>query len=68
MNKFYELDKFIIDWWIRNNGKSLKDQWVSLIDISNHLSEQSIVSGEFAENFEEIMKRKMSFGEEHQKD
>ena len=61
MNKFYELDKLIIDWWIKNSG-------ISLIDISKHISEQSIVKGEFAENFEAIMKRKMSFGEEHQKD
>ena len=61
MNKFYELDVFIIDWWIKNNG-------ISLMDISNHLSEQSIVKGEFAENFESIIRRKMSFGEEYQKD
>ena len=61
MNKFYLLDELIIDWWIKNNGKSL-------IDITKHLSEQSIVGGEFGENFEAIMKRKMSFGEEHQKD
>ena len=61
MNKFHELDVFIIDWWIKNSG-------ISLIDISKHISERSIVKGEFVENFEEIMKRKMSFGEEHQKD
>ena len=61
MNKFYELDVFIINWWIKNSG-------ISLIDISRHLSERSVIKGEFAENFEAIMKRKMSFGEEHQKD
>ncbi|MCK4526136.1 hypothetical protein KAW18_02095 [candidate division WOR-3 bacterium] len=68
MNMFYFLDELIIDWWIKNNGKSLRDEGVSLIDISNHLTEKSIVEGEFAKNFEEIMHRKMSFGEEYQKD
>ena len=68
MNKFYGLDEFIIDWWIKNNERILRDEGVSLIDISKHLSEQSIIEGEFAENFEEIMHRKMSFGEEYQKD
>ena len=61
MNKFYGLDKLIIDWWLKNEG-------ISLGEVSKHLSEQSIVNGEFVENFEEIMHRKMSFGEEYQKD
>lgn len=60
MNKFYVLDELIIEWLLKNNG-------ISLGEVSKHLSKQSIVEGEFAENFEEIMDRKMSFGEEHQK-
>lgn len=61
MNKFYGLDKLIIDWWLKNEG-------ISLGEISKHLNEYSIVNGEFAKNFEEIMHREMSFGEEYQKD
>ena len=61
MNKFYELDVFVVNWWLKSDG-------ISLADISNHLIEESLVKGEFAENFEMIMKRKMSFGEEYQKD
>ena len=56
---FYELDKFVIDFWLKHNN-------VSLADISDHLSEESLVSGDFSKNFEKIMKRKMSFGEEFQ--
>ena len=61
MNKFYSLDEFVVDWWLKNNE-------ISLIDICNHLSGESLLKGTFAENFEVIMKRKMSFGEEYQKD
>ena len=55
---FYGLDKFVIDFWLKHN--------VSLADISDHLSEESLVSGDFSKNFEKIMKREMSFGEEFQ--
>ena len=58
---FYELDKFVIEFWIKHNG-------VSLADISDHLSEESLVSGSFSKNFEKIMKRKMSFEDEFQID
>ena len=58
MNKFYILDEFIVDYWLKNNE-------ISLGDIGDHLSTKSLIGGEFAENFEEIMKRKMSFGEEY---
>ena len=61
MNKFFVLDELIINWWLKNNE-------ISLSNISKHLREQSIAIGEFAENFEEVMKRRMSFGEEYQKD
>ena len=60
MNKFYLLDEFIVNWWMKNDG-------ISLADIGDHLSAESLIGGEFAENFEAIMKRKMSF-EEYQKD
>lgn len=60
MNKFYELDKMIIAWWEDTDD-------VSLGDMSKHLSEDSIVNGEFADNFLAIVGRKMSFGEEHMK-
>lgn len=56
---FFELDKFIIDYWMKHEN-------ISLSDISKHLSEESLISGSFSENFEKIMKRKMSDGEEFQ--
>ena len=59
--KFYELDKFVIDFWLKHND-------ISLTDISEHLSEESLVCGSCSKNFEKIMKRKMSFGEEFQID
>ena len=58
---FYELDKLVIDFWLNYND-------ISLADISEHLSEESLVCGSFSKNFEKIMKRKMSFGEEYQID
>lgn len=58
---FYELDRLIIDFWLNCND-------ISLADISEHLSEESLVCGDFSKNFEKIMKRKMSFGEEYQID
>ena len=58
---FYELDKLVIDFWLNQND-------ISLADISEHLSEESLVCGSFSKNFEKIMKRKMSFGEEYQVD
>ena len=58
---FYDLDKLVIDFWLNQND-------ISLADISEHLSEESLVCGSFSKNFEKIMKRKMSFGEEYQID
>lgn len=58
---FYELDKLVIDFWLNRND-------ISLADISEHLSEESLVCGSFSKNFEKIMQRKMSFGEEYQID
>lgn len=58
---FYELDKFVINYWLKHDN-------ISLADISEHLSEESLVSGSFSKNFEKIMQRKMSFGEEFQID
>lgn len=59
--KFYELDKLVIDFWLSYNG-------ISLADISEHLSEESLACGSFSKNFEKIMQRKMSFGEEFETD
>ena len=56
---FYELDKLVIDYWLKHDN-------ISLEDISEHLSEESLVSGSFSENFEKIMQRKISFGEDFQ--
>ncbi|MCK4308118.1 hypothetical protein KAW50_07845 [candidate division WOR-3 bacterium] len=39
---FFELDKFIIDYWMKHDNMSLSD-------ISKHLSEESLVSGSFSE-------------------
>ena len=58
---FYELDKFVINYWLKHND-------VSLADISEHFNEESLVCGNFSRNFEKIMQRKMSFGEEVQID
>ena len=46
---FYELDKLVIDFWLNQND-------ISLVDISEHLSEESLVCGSFNKNFEKIMK------------
>ena len=58
---FYELDKFVVEYWLKHDD-------VSLADISEHFSKESLVSGNFSKNFEKIMQRKMSFGEEFQID
>ncbi|MCK4528242.1 hypothetical protein KAW18_12795 [candidate division WOR-3 bacterium] len=51
---FYELDKLVIDYWLKHDN-------ISLEDISEHLSEKSLVSGSFSKNFEKIMQTKNEF-------
>ena len=59
---FYKLDKLIIDFWLKHAAD------ISLLEISDHLSEKSLMCGNFNKNFEKIMQRKMSFGDECQVD
>lgn len=53
---FYVLDVMILNWLRETSG-------ISLGDISKHLSEESILSGEFGENFVDIMLKETGFGE-----
>jgi len=43
-DKMMELDKMVLEWWFNTDD-------VSLLDIARHFSPESMVNGEFAENF-----------------